>query len=44
MNKVYDGSYLQPYADAVAMVTGDDDKRLCFGSLMIELVTVTKKL
>ena len=26
------------------MVTGDDATRLCFGSLIIELVTVTKKL
>ena len=29
---------------AVAMVTGDDAMWLCFGSLMIELVPVTKKL
>ena len=33
---------LEPYA--VAMVTGDDATWLSFGLLMIEQVTVTKKL
>ena len=42
VKKLHDGSYLEPYA--VAMVTGDDAMWSCFGSLMIELVTVTKKL